>query len=88
MTHKVGRRGEARQVVGYGELNLQLQNNKFHYILNLEQPAKTPLETGDPIEHEDGIVELSAHNVQTPLQATGVYIAQALGVPCHYDHRT
>lgn len=78
-----GKRGRAAQ---YGELNLQLQNNRFRYILTVEQTVDMPTEADEAV-YEDAVVPLTADNAYTPLQVVGVYMAQALGVPCYHDVR-
>lgn len=80
------KKGNLKQQVHYGELNLQLSNRKFHYILDVEQGGAftpDPAHVGD----EEAVISLTSDNTYTDLQAVGVYVAQALGLPCWYDRR-
>ena len=78
-----GRQGRASQ---YGELNLYRLDGKFQRILSVEQTVDLPADAADTFDNE-AVVELTADNAFTPLQAAAVYIAQALGVTCYYDNR-
>jgi len=80
------KKGDLKQHVHYGELNLQLANGDFHYILDLEQGGTftpDPAHVGD----EETVVSLTSDNAYTDIQAVGVYVAQALSLPCWYDRR-
>lgn len=80
------KKGDFKQRVHYGELNLQLSNGKFRYILDLEQGGTF---TPDPahIGDDEAVLTLTSDNAYTDIQAVGVYVAQALGLPCWYDRR-
>ncbi len=80
------KKGDLKQPVHYGELNLELADGKFHYILDLEQGGTftpAPAHIGD----EEAVIALNSDNAYTDLQAVGVYVAQALNIPCWYDRR-
>ncbi len=79
-----GRRGRTAH---YSELNLYRLNGQFQRILSIEQMIDLPFDAESVLDG-DAVVELTADNAQSALQATGVYIAQALGVTCYYDHRS
>lgn len=68
----------------YGELNMLLTNGKFKYLLDISERFKSRENVSS---RDDALVELTPENVHSDLQAAGVYVAQALGVPCWYDRR-
>lgn len=78
----IGKKGK-KTVAHYGELNVLLSNGRFRFLLNAgeDDDLRQPEETGDLL------VELKQEDVHTDLQAAGLYVAQALGVPCRYDRR-
>lgn len=80
------KKGDFKQHVHYGELNLHLPNGKFHYILSLEQGGTFTPDSAH-IGDKEAVVSLTSDNAYTDLQAVGVYVAQALGLPCWYDRR-
>lgn len=91
----VNRRGRKKRVgdtvrdtrmVYHGELNLYLQDGRFHTIMEQAQPIEdeqSPVEA----EIEDVVLPLSSNHAYTDLQMAGLYVAQALGVECKYDRR-
>lgn len=78
------KRGE-RERLQYTEINLLLDDERFRRLIYDD----TPDDQERPMDYhgEDVIVPLTAENVQDEVQAAGVYIADALGVPCYYDRR-
>jgi hypothetical protein len=88
------RKREPMRAVQYGELNLLLRGGRFVHLLShgaLDDKFRTleplPPEDEDDLANEDAVTLLTAYDVQTPLQAAGMYAANALNVPCYYDKR-
>lgn len=82
------RRGDTQSgpTAYYGELNLQLADGTFWYIMNIDDPQE--VEPVDVTLAEDEVVaELTSQNYHSELQAAALYIARALDVPCRYDKR-
>jgi len=81
----VNRRGKKR-VIHHGEINLRLQDSSFFHLFNQPQAVDDLLTPADAPDTEAvlGLTTLSAH---TDLQMAGLWIAQALNVPCWYDRR-
>lgn len=70
----------------YGELNLQLADGRFWFILSMTHSIDTLREPdADALSSE--VATLTPHDVYTPLQAAGAHIAAALDVPCRDDRR-
>jgi hypothetical protein len=86
VTLVTGKTKGKRPVFHYGELNLQLSNGDFHYMLDVEQSGTFSRDL-DNVEDTETIVPLIEDNVYTDLQAVGIYVARALDVPCWYDRR-
>ncbi|MBZ0296952.1 MAG: PAS domain-containing protein [Anaerolineae bacterium] len=71
----------------YGELNFQLSDSTFWYILNIDETQEVePVNATLP--EDEAVVELSSQNYHSQLQATALYVAKALDVPCWYDKRS
>jgi hypothetical protein len=93
VTHVLNKPGknpkDKKRHVYYGELNLHLTNDQFCRLYEQDHASDKSdtqdQETAD--ESTDELVPLTSDMVFTDLQAAGVYIAQALGVPCWYDRR-
>ncbi len=69
--------------VQYGEINLRLTDGEFYYLMQAEpeddqQPSLNGTSHVGPLHPQAAV---------TDLQAAAVYLAQALDVPCWYDHR-
>jgi hypothetical protein len=75
--------------VQHGELNLHLGEKKFKRFLRIEEAEELPIDDylADTFA-EEGVRALETEGVATPMQGAAMTIAQALGVPCYYDHRT
>lgn len=97
VVNKVNRRRkrEPMRAIQYGEMNLLLQNGRFvhllsHGSLDHKYPILDPLppegERNDAA-NDDAIKLLTPYEVQTPLHAAGMLIANALDVPCYVDRR-
>lgn len=87
VTQVVGRRRKKTGPV-YGELNLHLRHakdNRFKFLLRADEIVELEAETDGEGE---AVVELTTENYSTDLQAAGLYIAEALGVPAMYDRRS
>jgi hypothetical protein len=74
--------------VFYGEINLYLRNGKFRRIMDMERLKTIRSRQDEPERVDDVITPLTLNQVETPMQAAGLYIAQALGVPCLEDQRS
>ncbi len=81
------RNTDNKPVSYYSELNLQLSNGNFHYILNTDQ-AQEYRSSPEDFTVEETVKPLNPNDSQTPLQAAGLYMAQILGLPCWYDQRS
>ncbi len=78
----IGKKGRTH-IAQYGEINLLLVNGSFRLLM-------TTGENPEPLQNDAGgdlLIELKQEDVHTDLQAAGLYVAQALGVPCWYDRR-
>ncbi len=85
--HKSNRRSTHNKPVAYySELNLQLLNGEFHYILNTDQAQEYRSFPEDLVE-EEAVKPLTPNDSHTPIQAAGLYMAQILGISCWYDKR-
>ena len=89
VTQVLGKKGKQRKIQ-HGELNLFLSGGRFLFLLEQGQPElvaddATLLPEGDAAQ--DSVTTLAQADVRTDLQAAGMYIAQALNVPCLYDRR-
>jgi hypothetical protein len=87
VTSKINmKKADPKQHFHYAEINLQLANGKFHDILDSEQSGTfTPV--SPDVENEEAVIPLISDNTYTDFQAVGVYIAEALNLPCWYDRR-
>jgi hypothetical protein len=85
VTHVVNKRGKRRRI-HHGELNLFLNDGEFRFIVQQEQPQtdETPIEM---LDAANIVTPLRQSEARSDLQAAGLYIAQALNVPCLYDQR-
>ncbi len=70
----------------YGDLNLQLADGRFWFVLNLSGGIDT-LRAPDDSAVSGDVTALAPAAVYTALQAAGLHIAAALGVPCRDDRR-
>lgn len=70
----------------YGELNLQLRGGRFWFILNMAHGIETLREPDVEALHDDQVI-LTPEGVYTALQAAGLHMAAALGLPCRDDRR-
>lgn len=70
----------------YGELNLQLADGRFWFVLNLSGGLDA-LRDPDSDAASGEVVTLTPAAVYTALQAAGAHIAAALDVPCRDDRR-
>lgn len=70
----------------YGELNLQLPGGRFWFILNMAHGIEALREPDAEALHDDQVI-LTPEGVYTALQAAGLHIAAALGLPCRDDRR-
>lgn len=78
-----------KRTLHHAELNLHLISGKFFNLLVQEREEERTEQraTSDTLREE--ITPLTAQEVDTDLQAAGVYLAKALGdLPCWYDQRT
>ncbi len=80
----MGRPRRKKSAAHYGELNLWLENGKFHHIINAENLEVYENEEAGEAE---SVTELTQHDFTTDLQAAGLYMAQALNRPAWYDRR-
>jgi hypothetical protein len=81
----VSHRGKKR-MVHHGEMNLRLQDGTFFYLFDQPQAVDdlfTPPEAVDT-EAVLGLTPLSAY---TDMQMAGLWVAEALHLPCWYDRR-
>ena len=85
VTQVVAQRGKKR-TMQHGELNLYRADNDFAFVLALEQEEERLENNRDrPAEY---VQPIGPEEVDTDLQAAGLYIAQSLGgLPCIYDQR-
>jgi hypothetical protein len=75
--------------VQHGELNLHLGDKKFKCFLRVEETEELVVDDYiADIYDEDSVRLLEVEGVATPMQGAAMTIAQALVVPCYYDHRT
>ncbi|GIL11298.1 MAG: hypothetical protein BroJett038_00180 [Chloroflexota bacterium] len=82
VTQVIGKKGK-QQIAQYGEINLLLVNGGFRHLISTG-------ESPEPLQGNGGgdlLIELKPEDVHTDLQAAGLHMAQALGVPCWYDRR-
>jgi hypothetical protein len=82
----VNRKGKKR-IVHHSELNLHLQDGSFFRLIDQPQSVDdllTPEDTPDT-EAVLGLTPLSAY---TDMQMAGLWVSQALNVPCWYDRRS
>ncbi len=77
----VGKKGK-KAVSQHGELNALLISGRFRFLLEVGEGGELPRQ-----DNSDLLVELQPQDVHTDLQAAGLYVAQALNVPCWYDRR-
>ncbi len=90
VTQVMGRRGKQPKI-SHGELNLFLNGGRFLFLVEQGQPSVAveglhPSLNGD--DASDIVTPLTQLQARTDLQAAGLYMAQALNVPCMYDQRT
>jgi hypothetical protein len=86
----VGRRGKQRKIQ-HGELNLFLNGGRFLFLVEQGHPemaAEEPHLSLNGHEPTDAVTALTQAKARTDLQAAGIYVAQALNVPCMYDRRS
>ncbi|MBZ0303169.1 MAG: hypothetical protein K8J31_25705 [Anaerolineae bacterium] len=82
----VGKRRGSKPATYYGELNLHLKGkNAFRYLLGAEQIEEYQAEADSPT---DEVVQLTARDFTTNVQAAALHIGQALEVPVWYDRRS
>jgi hypothetical protein len=89
VTQVLGKRGKQRRI-HHGELNLFLDGRRFLFLVEQGQPqiaadGVPASPNGDDVY--DVVTPLSQLQARTDLQAAGLYVAQALNVPCMYDQR-
>ena len=84
VTQVIGKKGKQRRV-HHGELNLHLRGGEFFHIIEQGQVEKDC--TDNQAAEGDSVTPLTQADVYTDLQAAGLYVAQALNVPCLYDRR-
>ncbi|MBK8134993.1 MAG: hypothetical protein KA401_01145 [Anaerolineae bacterium] len=71
----------------YGELNLQLDKRNFRNVLITDNESDLGNHNGKRVE--TAVVPLTQNDVQSPLSAAAIYVAQALGgIPAWYDQRS
>jgi len=80
------RQRPAQRNIDHGELNLYSDVGGFSHILlqGDPEPEAAPL-TKEP--RREFVEPLTHHETSTSLQAMGLYVAQALGLPAMYDRR-
>lgn len=78
------KRGE-KERLQYAEINLLLADDRFQRLLFDDSVDDSERPLG--YDSNETVIPLMADNVQDELQAAGIYIAGALGVPCYYDRR-
>lgn len=78
---QVAGKKDKRPAVVYGEVSLLLQNDRFRRLFDYGEAEPLP-NAGEP-----GVFPLDQTHFVTDLQAAGLYLAGALGVPCYVDHR-
>lgn len=74
----------------HGELNLHLGTGKFHFVFQQGEPENQALRYDapeKPARQTDIVRQLTRYSVTSDLQAMGLYMAEALGLPCWYDMR-
>jgi hypothetical protein len=82
-----GKRGRKRTVY-HGEINLQVGEKQFRNVIVQDQEEERLEKSKDEKVPEEAITLLTANEVDTTLQAAGVYMANTLGgLPCYYDQR-
>jgi len=87
VTQVVNRRGKKRTVY-HGELNLHLGETDFRRLVKQDEHDEDHLPPPEQRPEEE-IIPLTTRNIETDLQAAGVYIAEHLGnLNCWYDQRT
>jgi hypothetical protein len=78
-------RRNGTQAIPYGELNLELTNGTFQYVLQQGSIDVAALETDTPLR--EGAALLQPQDTHTDLQILALHIARMLNVPCIYDLR-
>jgi hypothetical protein len=88
VTQVVGKKSQKANIQ-YGELNLHLGGGEFHHLFSHEELDDYDRAwKAEPAPGEDGITSLSGYEINTDLEAMGLYIARAIGdIPCWYDQR-
>jgi hypothetical protein len=81
----VSRRGRKR-IVHHGEMNLRLQDGTFFYLFDQPQ-AVDDLFTPAEIPDTEAVLGLTPLSAFTDMQMAGLWMAQALNLPCWYDRR-
>jgi hypothetical protein len=91
LKHKKRKGGvqEPQWNVQHSEMNLHLGDKKFKCFLRVEETEELIVDDYlADIYSEDSVRLLEVEGVATPMQGAAMTIAQALVVPCYYDHRT
>lgn len=86
---EVRKRRDKSATMEHGELNLHVGGGKFKYLFQQEESMSNqdiPQPT-TPASHDEGVYPLTRDGYYTALQATGLYIAEALGVSAWHDVR-
>jgi hypothetical protein len=83
------RQRRTQRGVDHGELNFYLSSGGFSHLLSQGEPEPEALAPGADLNSAriEAVLPLTSDDVASPLQAMGLYVAQALGLPAFYDRR-
>lgn len=77
-----------KNTVFYGEINLYRGDGDFFTVARLPQPEDVEALYYPDAPIGEGVTELTTYYASTPLQFTGLHIAESLGgLPAYYDQR-
>jgi len=83
------RQRRSQRGVEHGELNVYLEDGGFSHLLSQGQPEPEALSVRTDLNSAriEAVQPLTNDDVTSSLQAMGLYVAQAFGLPAFYDRR-